>query len=104
MACVEAHRRHSGWGWLRVWDSEIARVRSTCYCGDVATAEQQARWRAKRRAELGPVKLGRPASAACGTPSGFNRHKREGTPACAACIEARRVYQREAARRRRSST
>ncbi len=30
-------------------------------------------------------------SARCGTPSGYNRHRREGTKACPACLESKRL-------------
>ena len=52
------------------------------------SAALAAKWREQRLAQ-------------CGTPSGYSRHRREGTEPCQPCLAANRDYNREADRRRR---
>ena len=44
----------------------------------------------------------RPRYAACGTDSGYQRHRRLGTDRCGPCIRAHAVYEVDYLRRRRS--
>ena len=56
--------------------------------GGLAPAERHAL--TQRRAAVG----GRPSTARCGTPSGYDRHRRLGEPTCAACRDAQAAKMR----------
>jgi hypothetical protein len=46
---------------------------------------------AAQRATQGPHKSKRRGVAACGTPAGYNKHRRDKTPTCDPCREAHRL-------------
>jgi len=66
-----------------------------------SSADYQREWRARNGARTGQP--GRPATAPCGTPAAYRRHKRRGEPIDDACREAENARQRELRARRKAA-
>lgn len=69
-------------------------VQPQCYAQAVADGDIDEAGRARYGviAGVAPDSMARPPRpvAACGTPQGYRRHRRNGEPACAACLAANR--------------
>lgn len=73
--------------------------------GGTSERERRTMRSARRRAEGLPATGPLPGrfTARCGTISGYERHRNEGTPICDACRQAKSAYGAESKRRRREA-